>query len=373
MKKTQVVIIGGGLAGLTCAWQLARQGVEVILVEKKEYPFHRVCGEYISNEVRPFLERQEIFPLQFNPPLINKLLLTSTNGESARLELKLGGFGISRFTFDHFLYEKISGQGVQIITRKYVKSVNFHSDQFEVELNDHQKINCSIVVGAFGKRSTLDKFLKRPFIERKSPYVGVKYHLKGAFPENEIALHNFNGGYAGISGIEEGKLNLCYLASRIALKRLGDLKALEEKVLMKNPFLRDVFYNFDFLFEQPEVINEISFETKRPVESHILMCGDSAGMITPLCGNGMAMAIHASSIASELIFEFLKKRNYSRNQLESDYVRLWSEQFSRRLWTGRHLQRLFGNNRTSTLAVSLAKRARPVAQYLVNLTHGRPF
>lgn len=373
MKKTQVVIVGGGLAGLICAWQLARQNVEVILVEKKEYPFHRVCGEYISNEVRPFLERQEIFPHQFDPPLINKLLLTSTTGESARLKLKLGGFGISRFTFDNYLYEQARGLGVQFITRKYVNSVDFGSDQFEVELNDHQKINCSIVVGAFGKRSALDKFLNRPFIQRKSPYVGVKYHIKGEFPENEIALHNFRGGYAGISGIEEGKLNLCYLASRVALKRLGNLKALEGEVLMKNPFLRDVFNNFDFLFEQPEVINEISFETKRPVESHILMCGDSAGMITPLCGNGMAMAIRASSIASARIIEFFKNPDYSRNQLESDYVRLWSKQFSRQLWAGRQIQRLFGDKKTSALAVSLAKNAKPLAQFLVNLTHGRPF
>ena len=57
------------------------------------------------------------------------------------------------------------------------------------------------------------------------------------------------------------------------------------------------------LFEKPEVINEITFEKQDPVSNHILMCGDAAGMITPLCGNGMAMAIHSAKILSGLIIE----------------------------------------------------------------------
>ena len=52
-----VVIIGGGLAGLTCALHLSRKGVDVLLIEKNTYPHHKVCGEYVSNEVLPYLKR----------------------------------------------------------------------------------------------------------------------------------------------------------------------------------------------------------------------------------------------------------------------------------------------------------------------------
>jgi menaquinone-9 beta-reductase len=48
-------IVGGGLAGLALSIQLAREGHAVILFEKEEYPFHRVCGEYISKESWEFL------------------------------------------------------------------------------------------------------------------------------------------------------------------------------------------------------------------------------------------------------------------------------------------------------------------------------
>lgn len=203
--------------------------------------------------------------------------------------------------------------------------------------------------------------------------MGVKYHVLTKHPQDLIALHNFKGGYCGISNVEDGKTNLCYLSHNDNLKRYRSIKEMEEQVLFRNPFLKSIFQNSDFLFERPETINEISFETKLPVEDHILMAGDAAGMITPLCGNGMAIAIHASKILSELVIRYCKEDNYLRHHLENDYSRAWQNQFGQRLWTGRQIQRLFGNEWTSNLAVNLALKAKPVANFLISKTHGREF
>jgi len=373
MKSVDITIIGGGLAGLSSAIQLARKDLDILLVEKKEYPFHRVCGEYVSNEARPFLERTGIFPGHMNPPDINRLLLTSTSGRQSTIQLPLGGFGISRYSFDHFLYRTATEAGVRFLTRKYVQSINFRDDRFELKLNDQQKINCSLVIGAFGKRSLLDKTLDRPFMKRRSPYLAVKYHLKGDFPPNLIALHNFKGGYAGVCIVENELINLCYLASRNELKKLGDLRRLEEKVLMENPFLKRIFNECEFLPGYPKVINEISFESKRPVERHILMCGDAAGMIAPLCGNGMAMAIRSSCLLTPLVLKYFKSPNYHRAQLEQEYATTWNSHFNRHIRVGRSIQLLFGSRWASSLAVSLAGNFPEIAGYLVRQTHGRVF
>ena len=53
---TEVLIIGGGLAGLTSAIHLTKMGCKVIVIEKNSYPKHKVCGEYISNEVLPYFK-----------------------------------------------------------------------------------------------------------------------------------------------------------------------------------------------------------------------------------------------------------------------------------------------------------------------------
>ena len=55
-QKPKIIVIGGGLAGLTSAILLAKANFDITLIERKQYPFHRVCGEYISNEVLPFLK-----------------------------------------------------------------------------------------------------------------------------------------------------------------------------------------------------------------------------------------------------------------------------------------------------------------------------
>lgn len=369
--ETDVSIIGGGLAGLVSSILLAREGWSVSLFEKKRYPFHRVCGEYISNETLPFLNSKGLFPEEFHPEKISRFQLTSVNGKSAELSLDLGGFGISRYSFDNFLYKKAIEAGVIVHCDTSVEDVTFNNDDFILKASG-KEFRSRLVIGAHGKRSKLDHTFNRKFIRRRSPYVGVKYHVRIDHEPGLIALHNFKDGYCGVINVEDGKTNLCYLTHRDNLKRFGNVSEMEQAVLSANPFLRSIFRRAEFLPDKPEVINEISFATKSPVEHHILMTGDAAGMITPLCGNGMAMAIHSAKFVSEWGNKFLRK-GIARQVMEEGYATEWARQFSMRLWAGRRVQALFGNEGASNFAVNLANYLKPVAKFLVQQTHGKPF
>lgn len=365
-----VFIAGGGLAGLVSACLLAKNGVAVTLAERKTYPFHRVCGEYISNETIPFLKSNNLLP-DLDLPQINQFQLTSVNGTSAELTLDLGGFGISRYTFDHFLYEQALKLGATVLLNTEVEDIAYDQTGFVIKAS-HQTLRADVVLGAFGKRSRLDVKLNRHFIQARSPYAGIKYHIRTDHPANLIALHNFKDGYCGISEVDGNKQTLCYLTHRNNLKQYGNIGDMEKAVLYKNPFLKSIFQNAEFLYTKPEVINEISFARKTPVTNHILMTGDSAGMITPLCGNGMAMAIHSAKIASGLVLDFCNNR-ITRIELEREYSRQLNALFARRLWAGRQIQKLFGAEWTSNLAVNLVNHTKPLAGWLVKQTHGTPF
>jgi flavin-dependent dehydrogenase len=371
MKGFDVIIIGGGLAGLVNAILLSKEGLSVLVCEKKSYPFHRVCGEYISNEVVPFLKIHDIYPDNMGVSQIDKFMLTSTNGKKAEMPLDLGGFGVSRYVLDEFLYRKAASHGVEFRLNTTVDKVDFEGNMFIITLKD-EILQSKLVIGAHGKRSVIDKKLARNFITKRSPYIGVKYHIKTDFPSDFIALHNFQNGYCGISKIEDEKFNLCYLSHQENLKRFGNIDDMQEAVLYQNPFLKSIFTNSDFLFEKPEVINEISFEQKALVENHILMCGDAAGMITPLCGNGMAMAIHSAKILSESILSEWNNGSPNRNMLEQKYIKRWNHMFHFRLCSGRKIQNLFGSKISSNIAVNLAK-IKPVSKTIMKLTHGNPF
>lgn len=366
-----VAIVGGGLAGLISSILLVRRGWSVTLFEKKQHPFHRVCGEYISNETVPFLESEGLFPKELHPETITRLQLTSVNGKSAEMELDLGGFGVSRYAFDHFLYRKAIEAGVDVRCNTEITSIEQQPDSFVLKTSDSVH-DARVVIGAHGKRSKLDYDMKRSFVDRRSPYVGVKYHIKTNHARGLISLHNFYDGYCGISNIENGESNLCYLTHRNNLKQHGNIRKMEEEILFRNPFLKSIFEKAQFVFEKPEVINEITFETKAPVENGVLMSGDAAGMITPLCGNGMAMAIHSAKIVSEWTHKFMLKQ-IDRRELESGYAKRWNVLFAKRLWAGRQVQRLFGSEKASDFAVNLARNVKPVANFLVRQTHGNPF
>lgn len=372
MKAKSIVIVGGGLAGLLSAIQLQKAGLSCIVIEKKNYPFHRVCGEYVSNEVLPFLKSLQLFPEELSPSTIHRFQLSSVEGKSTVLPLDLGGFGISRYAFDHFLFEKAKDCGVQFLLNTEVSDIFFENEQFTIHTSG-STLSADLVIGSFGKRSKADVSLQRSFLMKRSPYVGVKYHVRSDFPNDLVALHNFKGGYCGVNAVEKGVVNICYLTHRDVLREHGSIPELEKKVLCKNPLLKEVFEHSDFLFEKPEVINEISFETKEPVFNHVLMTGDAAGMITPLCGNGIAIAIHSSKIVSSLILRFCSDASYARTQLERDYAREWRKNFANRLWFGRQVQRLFGSSFSSQVAVRLALYSKPIAQAIVKSTHGKPF
>jgi flavin-dependent dehydrogenase len=104
-NEFDIAIIGGGLAGLSLSIQCANAGYRTLLFEKETYPFHKVCGEYISNESFPFLEKLGV-PLTFwGLPSINNLNISAPNGNSYQFALPLGGFGVSRFKLDECLYQ----------------------------------------------------------------------------------------------------------------------------------------------------------------------------------------------------------------------------------------------------------------------------
>ncbi|MCB0464623.1 MAG: FAD-dependent oxidoreductase, partial [Aequorivita sp.] len=108
--KSDVIIIGGGLAGLTAALHLATNNFSVCLIEKNEYPHHKVCGEYVSNEVLPYLNSLGIDPFSVGAKKISKFEITNAKGFPLKASLPLGGFGISRYAFDNLLFESLKNR-----------------------------------------------------------------------------------------------------------------------------------------------------------------------------------------------------------------------------------------------------------------------
>ncbi|WP_106793596.1 NAD(P)/FAD-dependent oxidoreductase [Aquimarina sp. Aq78] len=369
---SHIIIIGGGLAGLTNAIHLAKAGIPVTLIEMNTYPKHKVCGEYISNEVLPYFDFLGIDIDILQPTRISEFNITTQKGKCIQSTLPLGGFGVSRYVLDHYLWEKAAIAGVQLLNDQ-VTDVHYHNNSFQVKTTGNQVLASDYVIGAYGKRTQLDKTLQRSFSYRKSPWLAVKAHYKADFDSNTVSLHNFEGGYCGLSMVENNTVNACYLATYDSFKKYKDLGIFQKEVLCKNPHLNTFFKSAESLFGTPITISQINFDKKKPVEDHVFMTGDAAGLIHPLCGNGMAMAIQSAQILSELLI-----KNYNqglitqRKVIEIEYTKQWNKAFSKRLYAGRALQKILLNGKLQELSYTIANTIPAIVPRIIKQTHGEP-
>ena len=371
LVKYDVAIIGGGLAGLTASIILSKAGLSVIVLEKNQYPFHRVCGEYVSNEVRPFLENLGLELDGLNAVDIDTFSITNIKGKKLQAPLPLGGFGISRFVLDNALYELALANGVQFQFETALQ-VDFDGHVFTIGSNT-KKYQSKVAIAAIGKRSLLDKRLNRSFVQQKSPWVGIKGHYAfDDFPQNEVALHCFPGGYGGLSRVENGNVNFCYLAHYKSFQEYKDVNLFNENVVSQNPYLRHFLQNARPVFKKSLSIAQISFSKKNKIDHHMVMTGDSAGLIHPLCGNGMAMAIHAAHLACKGIIRFFERKEYSRNQMEQDYTNAWKHHFGKRVFVGRKIQSLITNPLLINGLFSILPNSETILSKIIQQTHGKP-
>ncbi len=368
-------IIGGGVAGLALAILLAKARKTVILFEKEHYPFHKVCGEYISNESANFISRLGLDLSTFNLPEINSLLLSSVSGISIKRKLSIGGIGFSRFKLDNLLFQLALDCGVVVKTKTKVQNVEFKNELFRVSFRDEQ-ITAKTVCGAYGKNSNIDAQLNRLIRadSEKNLFVAVKHHIKADFYDRtRVEMHNFKGGYCGLSAIEDGKVNMSYITKAVNLKNCGNkIAELEKRILSTNPFLKKYINEARFELEKPLVISHLHFGLKTTVDEHILMLGDAAGNIAPLSGNGISMALRSASIAHQVVSSFLN-RQIARDAMEFAYTREYKTAVSSRIRYARLVHQTFGKPILNDLSFCFLK----VFPWMIDLTqaqiHGSEF
>ncbi|WP_167341962.1 NAD(P)/FAD-dependent oxidoreductase [Nonlabens sp. SY33080] len=367
MKSSyDIIIAGGGLAGLTAAILLGKD-YDVLLIDPDTYPRHKLCGEYLSNEVLPLFDQLGINIQSLTDVSISKLHLTLNSNFSQKTSLPLGAVGVSRFCLDKALYDKVIVKGCH--NKDKVVNVIKDSTGFKV-ITKQDEFTANQVLIATGKRSILDKSLDREFIKFKTPWLAIKRHYNYEMDKNEVGLHHFDGGYAGISMVENDTVNLCYLANNKEFSEYKNVQDFERKVLSKNSYLESFFEKASPLWENPLSISQISFQKKSAVVNDCLAVGDAAGLIHPLCGNGMAMAIHSAFIASKFLKRRLEKQ-LSQEEMLQGYTREWEGTFGSRLYAGKKLQSLLLQPSINKFAFKIIKHVPKVLPTIIKHTHGQ--
>jgi menaquinone-9 beta-reductase len=366
-------VIGGGLAGCSAAIHLARQGARVALFEAKTYPHHKVCGEFLSPECLSLLDELGAMPAiqEAAPRSIHTVHISAPDGTAWKTELPGVALGLSRYRLDHLLAQTAQVCDVALFESTTVNNLEGNLGQgFQVEArtgSGRVDVSARAVIGAHGKRSSLDRGLKRTFLQQSQPFVALKVHLDAPPMPGRIELHGFPGGYCGLSEVEGGRINLCLLAREDVFREAGaTIPAFIAWMRAQNPNLEERLRAAQPVTEWYSIA-QVPFVDKTALEADILMAGDSAGLIAPLAGDGMSMALQGGKLAALHVGDFLNGR-MTASQLRQQYPAVWRREFGGRLRLGRGLQTLMLRPRFLSLGLHAINYVPPLGNFIVQHT-----
>ncbi|HEX7810246.1 MAG TPA: FAD-dependent oxidoreductase, partial [Thermoanaerobaculia bacterium] len=229
--EVDVAIIGAGPAGSTLAALLAKRGADVALYDKEEFPRDKLCGEFLSYDALPILDKLGVLPVIEHAPTIEGCRIVGRK-RTYEFALPHAARGVSRMLLDATLLDAATRNGAR----------------FEVRtIGDLKEFSAKIVVGAWGRWGRFDQHLHRSFIKATDRNFGFKRHyVKTANRQpptaNQIDLYSFDRGYLGVNAIEGGQTNICGLvhASRLEGHK-GRWDAFVETIRSEEPQL-DALY-----------------------------------------------------------------------------------------------------------------------------------
>ena len=348
METVDVAIIGAGPAGSTLAALLAKRGLSVALIDRDAFPRDKLCGEFLSYDALPILDRLGIVAEldKRGAPLIDRC---SVVGRKRTYDFAFPhpARGASRLLFDDILVKKAIANGAQDRTGEQVTALT---------------LPAKVIVGAWGRWGRFDTQLKRRFVhDRSHRHFGFKRHYRNGARVSSpapILLYSFPRGYLGVSPVEDGITNICGLvhASRLTHHK-GRWDAFVQTIREEETQLDALYGNLEpaqdhFLSSEPVI-----FRARSPVEDGVVMIGDASGIVDPLTGNGMAMAVQSALLAAPFIVE-LASGNRDRQAVENAYRMAHRDFFADRIRWSRRIARLLSSPTLLNLAVSAVRSPR---------------
>lgn len=378
--RHDIVIVGAGPAGSATAAALAQLGWQVLLLERDTFPRHKVCGEFLSPEAQATLHTLNLHKAVADtaPVALTHATVTTRRGLTLRTPLPGAAWGVSRFGMDAALATAAVAQGVELWPGVGVKAFAQAGTEYTIQLQprshpyDHAPpttVRARAVIMACGRHSTT-ALPPHPPPHQRPLFVGIKGHYANLAMPSQVELYFFPGGYAGLNPVEGGHANLCLLLSYDAFRRAGQsvpatLAALAEW----NPALGRRLAAGQLLAET--ICTVAPVDTGRPAVpwTEVACVGDTAVMLPPLCGDGMAMALRSAELCAPLAHDFLRG-TLSLTGWAARYQAAWHAEFRQRVRTGRLLQHLFAVPWGADALVGLGRVLPPLAAYMVNATRG---
>jgi len=384
-----VIVVGGGPGGASCALFLKQRGRKTLMLEKETFPRDKICGDAISGKSMGILRDLGLDEGMEQVPhaKVTGVLFSAPNGDVLKIpfpdpnKVKSGkfrrpkGFGFvsTRVNFDNYLFQKAKKvvdtierfQVTDIIQENgYVKGVK----GIHLDTKEEKEFRCRVLIGADGARSIVATKLGLNVTDPKHHIVAIRQYYKNVKGlTDEIEIHFVNGllpGYFWIFPLEDGLANVgSGMITEKMRKQKVNLKEATLKVIQNNPLFKERFKDAELVDDFKGWTLPLGSKHRRSHGNGFVLIGDAASLIDPFSGEGIGNAMTSGKIATAVIDKALHANNYSANIL-AEYERNLRKELDPELKTSMYLQRIGSITPLLNLIISKAKRSKEIREML---------
>lgn len=328
MSDAQVVVVGGGPAGVSIAWQLAQRGVDVLLLDRARFPRDKPCAEYLSPEASRILSEMGALEAceRAGAATLRGMTVRSPDGERIRGDFAAAhgfrgfrdsGLALRRILLDAILLERAKCAGVRVVEGARVTDV-LHDTKGSVRgvsaLTDGtaRAYTAPITVGADGLRSVVGRRLGLTRYARFPYRMALVAHYRGVEGMGEHGeMHVEDDGYVGLADVGDGVTNVALVMPVWRARAAkGRSAAFLDGWLRSRAQLAPRFAAAERVSEV-RATGPFAQRARRAWASGAALVGDAADFYDPFTGEGIYAALRGGELLAPLVEQAIRARTTS--------------------------------------------------------------
>lgn len=376
-----VVVVGAGPGGSAAAHYLAARGLDVLLLDKDEFPRDKTCGDGLTPRALHVLADmgilEEVSRAGFR---INGLQLHARSGSVFEAPIPEHPdypnhlLIVPRLKLDDIIRRRAVTSGAEFEAPVRVRALKntenhivIHADQ-QGESRTYKARVAILAIGA-NMRLLQDlgllKSAPRMILAARAYYQGVSAlnnHVQAHFSHVPLP------GYGWVFPLSETSANVGvgFWPARFSLRKVPSSTRSAMEQFLKNPKLEKMLKNAKRIGKLKSYPLRIDFTGAPTFGERILLVGETAGLVSPLTGEGIDFALESGQLAAEFLPNAFAQGDFSRPALAA-YDRLLRRHFQSIFRFLNYARRLYVNPLLMSRMIAVSERRPELKRVLVNV------